>query len=76
MKFVEWLKKYDNFDRYILFLLSLDLTVIQVANLCEVTTQHVYNVIGRNKDLIKEYAIAVAKAMPKEEETTNERNGE
>lgn len=65
MTYLDYLKKSDNIDKYILLLLFLDFGVEDTANAIKVTRQTVYNVIERNKKIVKEYMESVKDVVDK-----------
>lgn len=61
-KYNDFLKNHETYDKFILFLLSLDkgeyagqFKPDKVAKMCEVTRQTVYNVMERNKAVYEEF---------------------
>jgi DNA-binding phage protein len=67
-KYLEWIKQYDNMDRYILFLLSVRLegqrfSVTQIAEITGMTRAHIYNVINRNTGMAKDFEAAAREAI-------------
>lgn len=55
MDYIEWLKKHESFDKYVLFLLALDYNVSEVSKKLNMPRPTVYAVIKRQKDLMKSY---------------------
>lgn len=53
MNYVDYLKRYESFDKYILFLHELNIEPAEIARMVKMTRQHVYNVIERNKEMIE-----------------------
>lgn len=55
-KYNDFVKNYESYDKFILFLLSLKdedntpYSVDRVAKLCEVSRQTIYNAIARNQE--------------------------
>jgi predicted DNA-binding protein YlxM (UPF0122 family) len=66
MTYIEFLKKYDNYDKYILYLLAQGFDVAQTAEKAEVARQTVYTAINRNKDLVKSYIEAIKPLLEEE----------
>jgi predicted DNA-binding protein YlxM (UPF0122 family) len=59
MNYIEFLKKHESFDKYVLFLLALDFSVADVATMTGMTRQGIYKAVTRNKDIVKEYIDSV-----------------
>lgn len=64
MTYIEWLKEHENYDKFILFLLSIHSgDVALTAEDGQITRQHVYNVIKRNRSVIEDYFRAVKQVV-------------
>lgn len=72
MTYLEYLKSYDNIDKFVLFLLSLDFTVEDTARATDMTRQSIYNVIKRNKQLVKDYMASVKTVVEAAPESQSE----
>lgn len=59
MNYIEWLKKHESFDKYVLFLLALDFNISQVSEMLDMPRPTIYAVIKRQKDLMKQYIASV-----------------
>lgn len=59
MNYIQYCKEYENYDKFVLYLLALGHNVSDAARLAEVSRKHVYEVIERNKKLITDYAVAI-----------------
>lgn len=60
MKYIDYLKKYDNFDRYVFFLISLgEFGASDIARLCGISRQQVYIVQKRYENLSHKYVDSV-----------------
>lgn len=55
MNYIEFLKKHESFDKYVLFLLALGFSVADVASMTKMTRAGVYKIIARNKAIVKDY---------------------
>lgn len=65
MNYIDYLKKYDNIDKYVLFLLYIGVTVSQTAKWTELSRMQIYNIVKRNQDFIKEHATVLEDLMEK-----------
>jgi len=61
--YIEYCKEYENYDKFVLYLLALGYNVSDTARMAEVSRKHVYEVIERNKKLITDYAVAIDGVM-------------
>lgn len=55
LSYLDWVRKFDKGDQYVLFLLGLGFSVAQTANLMHMTRANVYLVIDRNAQMLEEY---------------------
>jgi hypothetical protein len=53
MKYIDYVKKYDNLDKYIVFLAEMGLSAPEIAVVTETTRSHVYVVLQRNSWLME-----------------------
>lgn len=53
MKYLDYIKKYDNLDRYIVFLDYIGLEQAAIATLINSSRQHVHQVLKRNQWLLE-----------------------
>lgn len=68
MTYLDYLKMYDNIDKFVLFLLFLDFSVDDTAKATNITRQSVYNIIKRNKKLVKDYMASVSTVLESHDE--------
>lgn len=57
MSYVDFLKKEETFDKYVLLLLSLGMSVEEVSKKLKITRQTIYNVIKRNQRIVEQFKI-------------------
>lgn len=57
--YIDYLKKYEHYDKFILYLLALGMSVDEVAKNAQVTRQTVYNVIERNRSMVNDHVEGV-----------------
>lgn len=55
MNYIEWLKKHESFDKYVLFLLALDFSISDVSKMLNMPRPTIYAIIKRQKGLVKKY---------------------
>lgn len=55
MGYLEYLRKEESFDKYILFLLGLGFNRAEVIKLTGVSKQTVYSALKRNADIAKKF---------------------
>lgn len=60
MDYIDYIKKHDNLDKYILFLLSIGVSVSQTARWTKTSRMHIYNVLDRLQSSGEEYGKVIA----------------
>jgi len=75
MDYITYLKEHDNYDKYIIYLLELGLSITDVAKAAQVSRDTVYQVIKRHEDLVADYIDAIATTLQNVEED-NEANAD
>lgn len=59
MNYIDFIKKHDSIDRYVLLLLALDFSIAETAKMVGMSRQNIYGIIKRNKDIVEEYIESV-----------------
>jgi hypothetical protein len=62
MRYIDYLKLTDNFDKYLLFLDNLGFSDTEIATLCEVTTPTIHNAKKRQEPIIEALKTITAEA--------------
>lgn len=61
--YLEWIKRYDHFDKYILFLLAIGFSAKETADLVGMTPQHIHDVIRQDVQLTAEHQKLLEKSI-------------